>query len=460
MSKNLKFKVVNLYIFAPIKTFIVLNVDEIRLAGIDSVQNSLITELNRASPSSEQTKNNDWGFEWCIEESEGVKSSKGVFVPPGQNTSFVMAKLIGNEPGQNEISINEEVSDLFGKNSLGFLEPRFYFHEFGTATCSVSVSLERDEGLTILELEEVSETLNNLYKKYFEDISYQLAEAYVKTIQKLKIPYYQLDFFPSINVEEKSSICLPWTHRIYHIHDPKLFDLPNPGESFKFLVTPSRQMDVKDMSIYDNRYIYFGWGHSLIFTSDNPDAYFQSSRKVSDYVRVVEIAQAKWQSLDILEDFVDLMIVVFGKRTTGLSMRQLRQLIRKIKTFDIGFSRIMDYYTGLKITFDTEMRVLLLELNERWLTNMRISKIYQRLKDLEKLLDDFSQQRKDRQDDNLNKVVLFLAVVSTIEVYVSIFDIFKPIFDFPPLLELSAIGLLTAISVIMIMIILKKLDRG
>ena len=60
---------------------------------------------------------------------------------------------------------------------------------------------------------------------------------------------------------------IPWTHRIYHIQDDTLFEMENPGEPFKALLTPSRKMDICDLSIYDNRWVYFGWGHSIVFTA-------------------------------------------------------------------------------------------------------------------------------------------------------------------------------------------------
>ena len=104
-------------------------------------------------------------------------------------------------------------------------------------------------------LEEISEKLNDLFKLYFEEICYTLTGQYIQQIRSNEIPHFSLEFLPKIEEVDRSSHFIPWTHRIYHVEDDSLFEMEDPGEHFKYLLTPSRKMDVEDLSIYDNRYV-------------------------------------------------------------------------------------------------------------------------------------------------------------------------------------------------------------
>ena len=456
-SSDLKFEKINEYIFAPFNTFIYLDDDEIGFAGSSLIQNKLIEELNKEPL---QIKNQNLKVEWCLEECEEFKLSKGVFSPPGKEISFVMAQLVGKTLEDSCFPIKEKVSELFPENSLKFSDVRFYFHDCGVGTCSVRVKLEKSDGITILQLEEVSEALNNLYKQYFEDICFQLTRQYIQAVRKLNIPHNNFGFLPDINEVEKAVHFIPWTHRLYHIDDDSLFELENPGEPFKFLLTPSRQMDVQDLSIYDNRYVYFGWGHSIIFTSSQEEGYSQTTRPVYDYVRLVEIAQAKWQFLDVLTDIVDFAIANFNRHHKDMQMKDLQTAIDEIRNFENAIDRILDYFRGVKITFDTEKRLLLRELHERWLTDQMLEKLQGRVKLIEEVLNELYQRQKEQRDESLNTIALLFTIVGIIEVFAVVFDILSSSYEINPILELIIIGTGTLIMALLIIIYIRYAERG
>jgi len=434
-SSDLKFEKINEYIFAPFNTFIYLDDDEIGFTGSSLIQNKLIEELNKEPL---QIKNQNLKVEWGIEESEEFKLSKGVFSPPGKEISFVIAQLVDKTLEDSCFPIKEKVSELFPENSLKFSDVRFYFHDCGVGTCSVRVKLETSDRITILQLEEVSEALNNLYKQYFEDICFQLTRQYIQAVRKLNIPHHNFGFLPDINEVEKSIHFIPWTHRLYHIEDDSLFELENPGEPFKFLLTPSRQMDVKDLSIYDNRYVYFGWGH----------------------LRLVEIAQAKWQFLDVLTDIVDFAIASFNRHHKDMQMKELQTAIDEIRNFENAIDSILDYFRGVKITFDTEKRLLLRELHERWLTDQMLEKLQERVKLIQEVLNELYQRQKEQRDESLNTIALLFTIVGIIEVFAVVFDILSSSYEINPILELIIIGTGTLIMALLILIYIRYSERG
>ena len=94
------------YIFSPFSTFIYLNRDEIRFRGIDNIREIIIKKLNENPISFEKFK---MKVIWCVEESEEFKLSKGVFAPPGKGNSFVMAKLVNDDPKIKGCIIEEEI---------------------------------------------------------------------------------------------------------------------------------------------------------------------------------------------------------------------------------------------------------------------------------------------------------------------------------------------------------------
>ena len=288
------------------------------------------------------------------------------------------------------------------------------------------IQIAKREGLTILELETVSERINQLYKQYFEEICFQLTTAYIQAIRKLTIPHHRFAFLPEINNLDKQTHFIPWTHRIYHIHDDSLFTLENPGEPFKFLLTPSRQMGIEDFSIYDNRYIYFGWGHSIICTASEDDGYSQTSTPVYDYVRLVEVAQAKWQFLDVLTDVVTYAAATFTRHYNQMTMEELQHAINEIRTFENAITQMLADYRDIKITFDTEKRKLLSELHERWLTQEMHENLILNIDRIKEVLDQLYQRQKEQREEALNTIALLFTIIGIVEVFGLAFDILNP----------------------------------
>ena len=452
---ELKFKRVNEFIFAPFDTFIYLDDDRLYFGELD--KGELVEYLNRDPIFLDDGK---IVIKWLSEECEEFKISKGVFVPPGRESSIVMAHIVNKETNNNEMDINEDFSNIL-PNKLKFTDIFFYFYENGTGTCSVRVEIIKNEGISILELEEISEKLNKIYKEYFEDICFQLSKKYIEAIKKFNIHYLKIDFLPGIEQVDKSRYFIPWTHRIYHIpDDERLREKENPGELFRTLVTPTKQMDIDDFSIYENRYIYFGWGHSLIFTYGEEDGYSQTSRPAYDYVRLVEIAQAKWEFLDVLTDVVNISIISFQKHYKEMKLKQLQKSINRIRNFKNGINRILADFRGIKISFDTEKRILLDELHERWLTDEILENLEDDIDRIKNLLDQLYQRQKEQREESLNTIALLFTIVGVVEVFGLIFSILDPVFPVNPIIEIILLIIGTVVVGLMITFYIKLASKG
>jgi hypothetical protein len=239
-----------------------------------------------------------------------------------------------------------------------------------------------------------------------------------------------------------------------------MFELENPGENFRVLLTPSRKMDIEDLSIYDNRWIYFGWGHSIIFTHSEEDGYSQTSRPVYDYVRLVEIAQANWQFLDILKDIVTFAISSFNRHYHVMGFEELQEAIDEIRLFSNGIDRILSYYSGVKITFDTEKRILLKELHERWLTENMLENLHADLERIEELLNQLHERQKETREESLNTIALLFTIVGIVEILALGLDVLAPIVTFHPFIQLLLIATGTLLIAFVISLYLRLAGRN
>lgn len=454
---ELVFERIGEYIFAPFNTFVYLDTDEMLEIGTSEWQRRLINFLNETKTDVCRT---GYRVEWGTEVSADFKLSKGVFAPPGTENSFIMARLIHEESGHCSCVIDEEIEDIFLGNTLSFENVTLYFADCGVGTCSVRTSLEREEGLSILELERISETVNSIYKDYFEEIAYELSQCYVAAIRNLEVPHYSFSFLPELHEIERAAHFIPWTHRVYHVQDDRLFEMENPGEHFRHLLTPSRKMDISDLSIYDNRWVYFGWGHSIIFTSSVEDGYSQTSRPVYDYVRLVEIAQAEWQFLDVLKDVVRYSIGSFSRHHESMDMNVLQNAISEVRSFSNGVNRLLSDYRGIRITFDTEKRVLLSELHRRWLTESLMDGLLEDLERIEGLLDQLYQRQKEQREESLNTIALLFTVIGIVEVIAIVLDTLSPVVAISPYVHLSLLAAGTLSMAVIISLYLRYTSRG
>jgi hypothetical protein len=430
--------------------------DQLRFSE-KKVRLALVDELNRINP---QRCFRDLHVEWCLEDSEDFKLSKGVFTPPGTENSFIMARVVNSDCAESPVPIPERISDIFKEDSLCYGHVRFYFQDCGVGTLSVRIDLEDRKGISILELEQISESINNQFKMYFEELCYDLTIAYRKAVEDINVPRHQFGMLPNIEEVDRSQHFIPWTHRIYHIPDDRMFELENPGEQFRALLTPSRKMDIEDLSIYDNRWVYFGWGHSIIFTHSKEDGYSQTSRPVYDYVRLVEIAQANWQFLDILKDIVTYAISSFNRHYQVMGFEELQEAIDEIRLFSNGIDRILSYYSGVKITFDTEKRILLKELHDRWLTESMLENLHADLERIEVLLDQLHERQKETREESLNTIALLFTIVGIVEVIALVFDVLSPIITFHPFVQLLLIATATLLIAFVITMYLRLAGRN
>ncbi|MHA1728170.1 MAG: hypothetical protein ACTSWY_05510 [Promethearchaeota archaeon] len=434
---NMKFNKITEHIFSVFNTFVFLNLDEITFEKNEfSAQERLIKKLNM-----EPIKiNNGLKIMWKTESAGSLKISKGVYTPVSKEDSFLMGIIIKENPGKTskleesnntKIIIKESINENFPVNSLSFGNIEFYLHTSGVGTCRTDINIEKTQemdGITIQQLEQISEKLNELYRKYFAEVCYNITRNYIFAVRELGIPHYQFEFIPDVlnfSENDKMEHTLPWSHRLYEIRDDKLLEMENPGEQFKTLLTPSKKMDIEDFSIYDNRYIYFGWGHSILFTSSDIKGsdFSQTNKTPREYVRLIEIAQNNWRAIEMMDNLMNYSITYYNLQFKGMRLKQIRQKIYDIRDFNKAVDRVMDSFRGVKISFDTETRSLLKELNDRWLTDDMFDKLNERQDALEDLLNDLFQRQQEKKDDSLNAIVMLFTIISLFDVFGVFFDI-------------------------------------
>ena len=193
----------------------------------------------------------------------------------------------------------------------------------------------------------------------------------------------------------------------------------------------------------------------MIFTEGDEDGYSQTSRPVTDYVRLVEIAQSKWQFLDVLSDIVDYSLLSFNKLYSKMRIERVQKSINKIRDFRNAIERILSDFRGIKITFDTEKRILLKELHDRWLTQKLVDRLDYELTRIEEFLDQLYQRQKEQREESLNTIALLFTILGAIEVIDLFLGVFESSFPVSLVLKLLVLVLGTLVVAFSIIIYLK-----
>ncbi|MCA1032429.1 hypothetical protein LCL95_15445 [Bacillus timonensis] len=443
-----RFTVIDEYIFAPFDTYLYLDTDELDSIEYNRIQRQVIHYL---STSKNQLVE---GVRWFEEESYDLKASKGVFAVPGKENSFICVQ-ISNFERYFEL-LKSKHDPLLEQCVIVPKDVTLFFNESGVGSCSQRIQIQRLEGISIPELEQISELLNLLFKEYLEDICYELTKQFLHAIKTLQIPHFQFEFLPTITEVERSKAFLPWTHRIYHIENDEIFEQENPGIAFKHLLTPVDKEDIRNLAIYQNRYIYFGWGHSLILSKEHlDDVYSQTTFKVENYVRLVQVAQTNWHCLDNISKLIDLARISFygdiHKKKKKLKM--ITKNIIRVRNFTKCIDGILESFDGTSITFDTEKRKLLSELHSRWLYGELKDKVKNKLNVIDEFLDFLYVRKKEQRDGSLSMILSIITILSIVEIFKSIIEFSSPVFQLDPktsLLLLLGSGLFALMLVIFI----------
>lgn len=131
----------------------------------------------------------------------------------------------------------------------------------------------------------------------------------------------------------------------------------------------------------------------------------------------------------------------------------------EMREFENGIYRVLEYTRGVKITFDTENRLLLKELNRRWLTGDMIHELTKRLDRIRESLDQLYQRQKGQQDESLNRIVLLFTILGIAEVFGVIFAILQ-VYDISPLIQLVVLGIGTIILATSVIMYFRYVQKG
>jgi hypothetical protein len=122
--------------------------------------------------------------------------------------------------------------------------------------------------------------------------------------------------------------------------------------------------------------------------------------------------------------------------------------------------RLLGHYRGVKITFDTEKRILLRELHERWLTESMLENLLSDLQRIEELLDQLYQRQKEQREESLNTIALLFTIVGIIEILALFIDIVNPDFQFSSIAQIILIVTGTLVMAVLISLYLRIAGRG
>lgn len=351
---------------------------------------------------------------WSEEDAGAIHGSgDAIDFLPVLNLSFVMAicpKLLAKD----SIAIKVPGGAVC---TVRFLTPTVYFQSFSAGIISMQALLDWNQPYTIDDLRIVNDQLLTELGSLIEAKLSELISVYIKAVHQSKVPQYALPFSGMMPAALNRNL-LYWSHFAYVARASNVAELSAAAECLKPLMMPLDQQGIYNMALKADRFIYLGWGRSIICCLATLD-----EKVIRTYTRLIEIRNYLWKTLYDLDRGLRKAVLV----TRNLkSEREANRLTDSLRALDFRVKGILEELDSFKITFDHEKIWLVKQLDINWLMSDLIASVQSRL---ESFCDfyDYSQATTRRiQEQRLQWVLNLLAIIATAGALVAVIAFFDP----------------------------------
>jgi len=197
------------------------------------------------------------------------------------------SSLFGNNERINnglKLSLTDEYVKNYKSAQLRFQNNSIYFYESGTAMFSTEVMITFQKGVEIPLLRELEDFAKNFVLDKFGAQLLSFSNMFSEIISSKK-----LRLIPGIAIDSCKAGHLGWLHTVFCFENEQLF-AEKPTEALGQLKDDALkdfsgllEQIPEDMSPLVDRYVFYGWGRSLIVTKGNIER--------SEIVRLVELLE-------------------------------------------------------------------------------------------------------------------------------------------------------------------------
>lgn len=297
-------------------------------------------------------------------------------------------------------------------------DPIVYFHTFSAGTISMEVSLSWSKPYTADDLHQANHNLLGELASLVETELQTMIQVFGQAVKDSQCPIYKLPFKNLMPVTISRKL-LYWSHFVYIAKVPDGEDYNAASQWLIPLMQPVTGKKVENMALKPNRYIYLGWGRSIICCEKS-----LSIQTVYSYVHMLEIKNYLWKTLyDLDRGLRNAMIDTRGVH----SDKETLQLSYNLHALDFHIEEILENIDIFKINFDYEKIWLSKWLDENWLIHDLIASLQKRLQSFRDLYDYDEEITKYQQEKRLQSVLNIIAVVAISGTITGIVQYFDPL---------------------------------
>ncbi|MFW5794275.1 MAG: hypothetical protein ACOCV1_02220 [Bacillota bacterium] len=313
-------------------------------------------------------------------------------------------------------------------HSLSFHSSLIKFGSYGDVTFHTIISL-KDVSISISQYNNISIFIRNLARDIFQEIIKAACIEYIETIEKeINKDEFKRIFFEIENIFElkdklnysieRSMYTIAWIHLIYdedymEKENNKLaYQIAFKEEKLDYLHSPSHKA-----------HVYVGWSHTIFFLINNQNMH--ETDEINYHISPIQNEFAEWEFIVAMTRNIERLLLhsysVFeSNKYFFIKTTQFRKNINQLFFF---IQRIMHSYDNTSITLNQYQAKLMEAQEKKWEINRYYNSFEEKSESLYKIVDYIIQRKKTIQAKVLNGILFIIALLSTIEISNSIYQI-------------------------------------
>lgn len=297
-------------------------------------------------------------------------------------------------------------------------DPIVYFHTFSAGTISMEASLDWSKPYTSEDLHQVNHSLLGELAPLVETELQTMIQVFGQVVRDSQCPIYELPF-KNLMPASISRKLLYWSHFVYIAKVPSGEDYNAASQWLIPMMQPVTGKKVENMALKPNRYIYLGWGRSIICCEHSLPA-----QTIYSYVHMLEVRNYLWKTLYDLDRGLRNAIIDTQKE---FSEKEALQLSYNLHALDFHIDELLENIDIFKINFDYEKVWLSKRLDENWLIQDLIASLQKRLQSFRNLYDYDEEVTKYQQEKRLQSVLNVIAILAAGGTITGIVQYFDPL---------------------------------